>query len=119
MENDINNLDPNDEGLKGIFGERFHDATQEPPRMQNTDTPKEAYKPARKPMDAPWEPVKSDPNWLDNLKACAKHTAIFGGLSFLVFYWQQAGLMDSSIAVPTMCICTALAGWGCGRNVHR
>ena len=106
MSDDINNLDPNDEGLKQIFGDRFHDATTEP-------------KPTRKPVDAQWEPAKPDPNWLDNLKACVKHAVIFGGLSFLVFYWQQAGLMDSSVAVPTMCVCTALAGLGVGRHVHR
>lgn len=26
--NDINHLDPNDEGLKSIMGARFHDATE-------------------------------------------------------------------------------------------
>lgn len=106
MENDINNLDPDDEGLKQIFGDRFHDATKEsiPARVQKSVEPQ-------------WEPVKPDPNWLDSLKACAKHVILFGGLSFLVFYWQQAGLMDSSVAVPTMCICTALAGVGVGKNI--
>lgn len=108
MENDINNLDPNDEGLKQIFGDRFHDATKEEPRPVT-----------QKPVDASWEPVKPDPNWLDNLKICVKHAVIFGGLSLLVFYWQQAGLMDSSVAVPTMCVCTGLAGLGVGFNVHR
>lgn len=97
-----------DEGLQSVMGKD---------RCQND------WKPSKKPMadeksaDASWEPVKPDPNWLDGLKACAKHVALFGGLSFLVFYWQQAGLMDSSIAVPTMCICTALAGVGVGKNI--
>lgn len=108
MDNDINNLDPNDEGLKQIFGDRFHDATQE--SVKN---------PTPKAVDAPWDPVKADPNWLDSLKGCVKHAAIFGGLSVLVFYWQQAELMDSSIAIPTMCVCAALAGLGVGKNVHR
>ena len=112
MSDDINNLDPNDEGLKGIFGNRFHDTTGD--HAVNTE-----QKPTRKPVDAQWEPTKPDPNWLDDLKACVKHAVIFGGLSFLVFYWQQAGLMDSSVAVPTMCVCTALAGLGVGRHVHR
>ena len=114
MSDDINNLDPNDEGLKGIFGDRFHDTTQEEGPPRNIPV----QKPVRVSQDAKWEPVKPDPNWLDSLKACAKHAAIFGGLSFLVFYWQQAGLMDSSVAVPTMCICTALAGLGVGRNIR-
>lgn len=112
MSDDINDLDPNDEGLKQIFGDRFHDATKEPAPAVN------ARNAVNKVQEPQWEPVKPDPNWLDSLKACAKHVAIFGGLSFLVFYWQQAGLMDSSVAVPTMCICAALAGLGVGRNVR-
>lgn len=110
MENDINHLDPNDEGLKQIFGDRFHDETKESAPAQ---------KPTRKPVDAKWEPVKPDPNWMDNLKACVKHVAVFGGLSILFFYWQQTGQMDASAAVPSMCACTALAGLGVGRHVHR
>lgn len=116
MSDDINNLDPNDEGLKQIFGDRFHDATSDTPAVRNAET---EQKPTRKPVDAKWEPAKPDPNWMTSLKACVKHAALFGGLSFLVFYWQQAGLMDSSVAVPTMCVCTALAGLGVGRHVHR
>ena len=111
MSDDINNLDPNDEGLKQIFGDRFHDATKEATAPVQKTT--------HKPVDAQWEPAKPDPNWLDNLKACVKHVAIFGGLSILFFYWQQTGQMDASAAVPSMCACTALAGLGVGRHVHR
>jgi hypothetical protein len=115
MSDDINNLDPNDEGLKGIFGDRFHDATGEA-----TPTPAGgvAKKPTSKPVEAQWEPVKYAPTWMDNLKACAKSVMLFGGLSALVFYWQQAGLMASSIAVPTMCVITALAGVGIGKSIR-
>ena len=108
MENDINNLDPNDEGLKGIFGDRFHDATQPPVK-----------KAPPQPVEAQREFSMPSSDWLTSLKACAKHAVIFGGLSILVFYWQQADLMDSSVAVPTMLACAALAGLGVGRNVHR
>lgn len=111
MENDINNLDPNDEGLKSIFGDRFHDATQEEAPPQHT--------PKRKPVDAQWEPVKPAPDWLDKLKDCTKWLFLFGGLSCLVCYWQCAGLMDPSVAVPTMCACTALGGVGVGKNLRR
>lgn len=69
--------------------------------------------------DAQWEPAKPDPNWLDKLKECAKWTAVFGGLCLLLFYWQQTGQMESSAAVPSMCVCTALAGFGCGKNAMR
>lgn len=117
MSDDINNLDPNDEGLKGIFGARFHDATQEDPASA-VNAVNEVQNPVHKNVTAPWEPVRPDPNWLDKLKACAKHIAVFGGLSILFFYWQQTGQMDSSAAVPSMCACTALAGLGVGRNIR-
>lgn len=87
-------------------------------------TAKAAQNPARKLVekscvDAEYEPAKPAPNWLDNLKASAKHIAIFGGLNILIFYWQQVELMDASIAIPSMCICAALAGWGVGINFTR
>lgn len=96
-----------DEGLQSVMGKD---------RCQNE------WKPSKKPIaykktaDASCEPVK-EPHWMDALKACAKHVAMFGGLSILVWYWQVSGLMDSSVAVPTMCVCTALAGLGVGKNI--
>lgn len=127
MPNDINHLDANDEGLKAIFGDRFHDETTEKPEAAKTtrkQNPAKAVKaPAIEPKTEPaaakeckWNPVKPDPNWLDKLKACAMYTVGFGGLSILLFSWQQAGLMDSSVAIPSMCVCTALAGFGVGKN---
>ena len=70
-----------------------------------------------KPVEAQWEPVKEH-SWMDNLKNCVQWVIGFGGLSFLLFYWEQAGLMAESIAIPSMCLCTALAGWGLGKNVR-
>ena len=75
-------------------------------------------KPISKSVDESWAPAK-DSNWMDNLKSCAKSVILFGGLSFLIFYWKEAGLMASSVAVPTMCICTAFAGYGVGKNAMR
>ncbi len=81
-------------------------------------TEKGTHTPTHDFRDGKWEPVKPEPNWMDKLKACATHVLLFGGLSFLVFYWNEAGLMASSVAIPTMCVCTALAGWGVGKNVR-
>lgn len=67
-----------------------------------------------KPVEEQWEPSK-ERNWLDNLKDCGKLVAVFGGLSILLWYWQVSGLMDASVAVPSMCACTALAGWNLGK----
>lgn len=124
--NEINNLDPDDIGLKQIMGNRFQDATQkpmvEPIRTKPTSTTqaeKKAQKVLDKAVDVQWEPARPEPNWMDNLKSCVKWVVTFGFLSCLIFYWQQAGLMASSIAVPSMCVCTALAGWGAGRTVRR
>jgi hypothetical protein len=126
MPNDINNLDTEDIGLKQIFGERFQDMsaengaqqskkkettyTSEPVKAEQSGAHKRTYK------DAKWEPVKPDPNWLDKLKASAMWAIGFGGLSFILFYWEQAGLMAESIAVPCIAVCTALGGWGVGKN---
>ena len=125
MPDDINDLDVTDAGLKAIMGDRFHDETAPAmarPKKISANTCKEAnvaYKPTEKPVDAQWEPVKPQPNWMDNLKECAKSVLLFGGLTILVFYWQQAELMDSSVAVPTMLACMTLAGWGLGKNATR
>lgn len=106
MENDINNLDPNDEGLKQIFGDRFHDATQAKP----------AQKIPLKPRDADWEPVPHKPTQMEKLKSCAKSALLFGGLSLLFFYWQQTGQMEITASTPCICACCVLAGLGVGRN---
>lgn len=122
MPDDINGLDVTDAGLKAIMGSRFHDETQNKPEKvvskNATTTTTKAEKPKEKLMEAQWEPVKEN-TWMDNLKACAIWAVGFGGLTFLFFSWQQAGLMDASVAVPTMLTCTALGGWGVGRNAMR
>lgn len=78
--------------------------------QKETTTPKKEQKPIKE----QWEPAKPAPNWKDKLISCVKRSVLFGGLSFLVFYWKEAGLMAESIAVPCIAICTALAGWGVG-----
>lgn len=68
--------------------------------------------------DPSWHP-KKERNWIDGLKGCVKWALTFGGLNMLIFYWQQAGLMAESIAVPCMWVCCALAGYGVGLNAWR
>lgn len=65
-----------------------------------------------------WEPAKPAPGLIDKLKDCVKWMFLFGGLSCLVFYWKETGLMAESIAVPSIAVCTALAGWGVGKNAR-
>lgn len=132
--NDINTLDSQDVGLKEIFGERFTDETApitEMPEMpeftkqaaNTTNAAKVAHKPTNDPTKvfkdcSEWEPVKKR-NYMDDLKDCAKTTFLFGGLNILIWYWQIAGLMDESIALPSMLVCAALAGFGIGKTAVR
>lgn len=83
-------------------------------KMENTTPKKE-----QKSIEEQWNPEKPNPNWMDKVKSCAKWVWLFGGLSILVFYWKEAGLMAESIAVPSIAVCTALAGWGVGINCAR
>lgn len=119
MPSDINDLDVNDIGLKGIFGDRFHDETMAISKKETTTSPKEekpSQKTTPKPRDAEYEPVA--PSQMDKLKACAKSTLLFGGLSLLFFYFQQSGQMELSASMPCICACCVLAGWGAGKNVR-
>lgn len=130
MHKNIDKYDSEDVGLKKIMGEHFIDETTEKPKAAKTtpkaENPAKAVKaPAVEPddskvaPDAEWKPVKPAPDFFDRLKACAKSALLFGGLTLLFFYWQQTGQMEASAAVPSMCVCTCLAGWGVGRNAAR
>jgi hypothetical protein len=83
--------------------------------VSKTESTTAAHK-VEKDKDAQYEPVKPVPNQMDKVKACAKSVLLFGGLSFLIFYWKEAGLMAESIAVPAIAVCTALAGFGAGKS---
>ena len=75
---------------------------------------KTAQKPAEKPIDAEYEPVK---NWYDEKTVnCVKWFLIFAGLEYLVFYWMQTGQMQESAAMPSMIVCALLAGISVGKN---
>ena len=126
MSNDINHLDTEDLGLKAIFGDRFQDQTVAPKVQKKTEgdsalfrqpqgtatVPKgEGLKKAA--ADAQWEPAKAVTS-MDKLISCAKWAGLFGGLNGLLFYWQQAGLLASEAAVPSMVVCALLAGLSIG-----
>ena len=120
MSNDINHLDAEDLGLKAIFGDRFQDETCE---KKTTEEPKAKTTAAKsavkvqerkeKAVDAQWEPIKAVTS-MDKLIACAKWAGLFGGVNGLLFYWQQAGLLASEAAVPSMVVCALLAGLSIG-----
>ena len=111
-----------DEELCGMV--KFTDATVKPSQpgkaeknQGNKESVKEkktAQKPTDKPMDAEYEPVKT---WYDEKTVnMVKWVALFVGLEYLVFYWQQTGQMQESAAMPSMIVCALLAGISVGKN---
>ena len=112
---DINGLDPEDIGLKSIMGVHFVDETkgEKSERKPSNTTP--ARKAAEKPTESLWMPPMPKKDIFDKLKQSVKCIAIFGGIEWVVFCWQNSGLMDERVAVPTMLACMALAGFGVGQ----
>lgn len=103
-----------DAELAAMMGAQFIDETQKPETTEEcTDIPK-PEKMVEKPMEAQWMPTKQR-TFMDDLYDCTKSTALFGGLNVLIWYWQEAGLMDESIALPSMIVCAVLAGVGIGK----
>lgn len=104
--------------LQSLMGKKFIDLTK--PISEAKTVPNDAPKVEKKSkaVDAEWHHTK-ERTWMDSLKDSVKWVLTFGGLNTLIFYWQIAGLMDESIAVPCMWVCCALAGYGVGLNVWR
>lgn len=107
--------------LAAMMGDKFVDQTvplsEMPKSEKKMDIPK-TNKTAEKPMDAQWMPTKQR-TFMDDLADCAKTTILFGGLNVLIWYWEIAGLMDESIALPCMIACAVLAGIGIGKVMAR
>lgn len=102
-----------DDGLKAMFGDRFHD-------MQ--DAGKAPVKPTAKPtagkmtaVDAPWDTTKENKHnsMRDNVIRCL----FYAGLNILVFVWQQKSLMAPAAAVPCMWALMCATGYHIGKAV--
>lgn len=108
--------------LQFVMGSKFIDETKPMTEAKakpvTKETPKKVAENPKKAVDAEWHPVKPH-TWKDSLKNCVKWAVTFGGLNMLVFYWQLNGLMAESIAIPSMWVCCALAGYGVGLNIWR
>ena len=111
-----------DDALCGMV--KFTDATktaQKPAESEkktasnlHTKGNKMAQRLASEPVDAEYEPVKT---WYDKKTVnMVKWAAVFIGLEYLVFYWQQTGQMQESAAMPSMIACALLAGISVGKN---
>lgn len=114
----MSDYEKEDMELAAMMGDKFIDETvplaEMPERdKENMDIPK-PKKTDQKPIEDQWTPTKQR-TFMDDLKDCTKSTLLFGGLNVLIWYWQMAGLMDESIALPSMLVCAALAGLGIGK----
>ena len=107
------NSDLLDEGLQSVMGKDRCQNEWVPPKKPEGKKPEPAKK--AQAADASWEPVKTQGS-MDKLKECTKWTTLFAGISGLLFYWQQAGLLASEAAVPSFIVCALLSGLAIGWN---
>lgn len=113
--------DSDDLNLKQLMGKHFQDLTQEPAPAPEGEKKAEQTKVStekkacQRVMDAEWQPVKETPTEIQKLVNCAKHTVLYGGISGLLFWWQQAGLLASEAAWPSFIVLALLAGLNIGR----
>jgi len=124
--NDINHLDPDDEGLSQIFGDRFHDLSSTP-AAGKTAIPRKSTPLTKKPVSEGTERLKDEPkveatrtvvsdyNWLPKLKEVARGIFPPALLSVFFFWCQLTSRMDPTTAVTAMFGCVALVFFRVGR----
>lgn len=121
MPEDINHLDTNDDGLKAIFGDRFHDISEPVKAVSKKETPttpqptKAAQKAKHEPVEAQWEPIKEN-TWMDNLKAIVKDVALYALLSLVLFWWQQTGRLEVTTSWYALLFCVGMVFFSVGKN---
>lgn len=117
--------DPEDLVLKEVMGDHFQDLSHTPapaPKGEKKPEPVKVpteKKTCKKAMDATWMPVKAEPTEIQRLVNCAKGTVVYGGLSAVLFWWQQAGLLASEAAWPSFIVLALLAGLKIGSCATR
>lgn len=120
MPEDINNLDTYDDGLKAIFGDRFHDISEPAKAVFKKETPtvsyigKGAQKTKHEPVEAQWEPIKEN-TWMDNLKAIVKDVALYAFLSLVLFWWQQTGRLEETTSWYALLFCVGMVFFSVGK----
>ena len=110
------NSDLLDDGLQAVMGKDRCQNEWTAPKKKTEDKKLQKTEPTRNQTEDSREAPVKPKLPMDKLKECAKWSVIFGGISSLLFYWQQAGLLDSSAAVPSLIACALLAGLAIGWN---
>lgn len=116
-DSEIRKYDPEDVELKAIMGEKFQDKSQEAPIEPVKTGSLKASVSAEDKTEAEEGDTERKAYFLFGLKNSMSILG-FACLTLLVFFWQDAGLMDISIAEPSMCVCSALTGFSIGKFVR-
>lgn len=115
-----------DEGLQAVMGkERCQDVSDQFCKDINTSPAAPRTEKERKTAKRETEAAE-DASWVTvnvispmaKLKVCAKWAMLFGSISGLLFYWQQAGLLDPKAAVPSLLFCFLGAGLTIGYHAR-
>lgn len=102
-----------DDGLQAVMGpDRCQNDWQPKSQSREAVTAAEQKKGSKRgeAVDAAWVSVPGAGTDLRKVMECAKQTALYGGLSAVLFWWQQAGLLASEAAVPSFILLALLAG---------
>ena len=116
-----------DDGLRAVMGEeRCKDVTKAPKEQKKTEGSAALIRQPQGAATFPKGEGFQDAKWgkaeavssMEKVKQCAKWAVLFGGISGLLFWWQQAGLLDPKAAVPSLIICALGAGLSIGWNAR-
>lgn len=108
------NSDLLDDGLRAVMSkDRCQDVTGNARKEQDKTIRQVKPVPKDEAMDAGWVKLNTVSS-MAKVRGCAKWTLLFGSISGLLFYWQQAGLLASRAAVPSLIFCALGAGLAIG-----
>lgn len=109
--------------LQAVMGDKFMDATQEPaekpaekPVSKKQSKPVKSAPVKEKPVDAQWEPVKPAPNFMEKLKQTVIDVWLYAGISLVLFWWQQTGLLEETTAWYALLVCVGMLFFTVGKN---
>lgn len=110
------NSDLLDDGLQAVMGKDRCQSDWQPKKEQKKvstleDKPKATI---TEPVDAQFMKLNTV-SPMAKLKGCVKGVWLYGGISLVLFWWQQAGLLDPRAAVPSFIVLALLAGVQIGR----
>ena len=108
--------------LAAMMGGRFSDETNEPavepvakPTAKKQSNTYNDTSGMGKPAPKAWEPVKTAPNFMDNLKQTAKDVSLYAVMSVILFWWQQSGRLEATTAWYALLVCVGMVFFSIGK----